>query len=539
MTPPPSSARASADEIEAALAPLSRDLHQAWWDASTVASDENEERQAACARRMGDFLGDTETFSALKAALDEANLRGDDELERRLHLLHDAFVPNQVGKQLRDAIVEVETSVEATFNRYRGHVDGGEVSDNDILEVLNQSDDTDERRRYWEASKEVGAEVAERVRELARLRNEAARSLGYRDHYALALETSDLDEERLFATLDAVDRATSAPFTAWKADADSRLAARFGCEVGDLGPWHYSDPFFQHAPKMPEASLDDVFADADLVNLTIQTYDGIGIDAREIIARSDLLPRDGKTQHAFAIDIDREGDIRVLCNIAPVERWAETTLHEIGHGIYDQGIDPSMPWMFRTPAHALTTEGAAMWFGRLVHDADWLETVVGLGGSELERLRKPVSETRRAALLVFARWVLVMMHFERGLYQDPDADHDRRWWELVERFQQMRVPADRSAPRAAPDWAAKIHIAVAPVYYQNYMYGELFASHMDAALADVAKSRIDDPAVGRWWNEQVFGPGASLRWDKLVERATGTPFSVDAFERDIAAPPAA
>src|SRR5262249_27689743 len=83
----------------------------------------------------------------------------------------------------------------------------------------------------WEASKQIGRESAERVRELARLRNEAARSLDYRDHFALALSTGELDETRLFATLDEVDRATAAPFTEWKRALDASLAARFRCAV--------------------------------------------------------------------------------------------------------------------------------------------------------------------------------------------------------------------------------------------------------------------------------------------------------------------
>ena len=72
----------------------------------------------------------------------------------------------------------------------------------------------------WEAGKQIGAEVAGDVRELARLRNEAARTLGYRDHFALALATSALDEARLFATLDEVDQLTAGPFAAWKAELD-------------------------------------------------------------------------------------------------------------------------------------------------------------------------------------------------------------------------------------------------------------------------------------------------------------------------------
>ena len=58
----------------------------------------------------------------------------------------------------------------------------------------------------------IGAAVADDVRELARLRNEAARSLGYRDWFALAIEISEMDETRLFETLDECDRLTAEPF---------------------------------------------------------------------------------------------------------------------------------------------------------------------------------------------------------------------------------------------------------------------------------------------------------------------------------------
>ena len=121
-------------------------------------------------------------------------------------MLHDAFVPHQVPADLRRAIVELETTVESTFNNFRGSIDGRRVDDNAIAEILRTSDDADERRAAWEASKQIGPEVADRIRELARLRNQAARDLGARDHFALALATGELDETRLFATLDDVDR---------------------------------------------------------------------------------------------------------------------------------------------------------------------------------------------------------------------------------------------------------------------------------------------------------------------------------------------
>jgi peptidyl-dipeptidase A len=134
-------------------------------------------------------------------------------------------------------------------------------------------------------------------------------------------------------------------------------------------------------------------------------------------------------------------------------------------------------------------------------------------------------------LLVFARWVLVVTHFERDLYADPDGDLDARWWDLVERFQLVRRP-ERDP---APDWAAKIHLAVVPVYYQNYLYGELFASQLGATLLDDAGGIVDEPAAGRLLVESVFAPGSSRRWDELIEAATGAPLDARHLGRELSA----
>ena len=42
-----------------------------------------------------------------------------------------------------------------------------------------------------------------------------------------------------------------------------------------------------------------------------------------------------------------------------------------------------------------------------------------------------------------------------------------------------------SGPRAIGrgDWAAKIHLTVAPVYYHNYLLGQMTASQLEATLA--------------------------------------------------------
>jgi peptidyl-dipeptidase A len=374
----------------------------------------------------------------------------------------------------------------------------------------------------------VGTEVAGRVRELAGLRNEAARRLGYRDFYALSLAAGELDEDRLFATLAEVDEATAGPFSAWKSELDAGLAERVSIDAAELRPWHYDDPFFQLPPKAGAVDLDHLFAAADLEALTLASYDRLGLELRPVMARSDLYAREGKSQHAFCIDIDREGDVRTLCNVVANARWMSTMLHEFGHAIYDVEVDGGLPWLLRNAAHALTTEGAAMFFERQLSDPAWLASVAGVGEDELSRLAPSLSGALRARLLVFSRWVLVMCHFEQGLYADPDADHDTRWWDLVERYQLLHRPDGRSAP----DWAAKIHLAVAPVYYQNYLYGELVASQLMAAVRRAAGG-LNGPEAGRFLAESFFRPGSRLRWDRLMESATGEPLTPASLVADL------
>jgi peptidyl-dipeptidase A len=514
------------DAVEERLKPLYRDRALAWWEASLDATEENASRCAATDLAFSNVLADAELFATVEGRLGSE----DDSLDRRrLDLLRALMLRHQVPSALRERIVELGADVSARFSRHRGVVRGVEVDDNEIKRILRESDDPAERREAWEASKTVGAAVADDVRELARLRNEAARALGHRDWFALSLATDEVDEQKLLETLGDADRATAEPFARWKSALDERLASRFGCAVTDLRPWHYADPFFQDAPPEGGVDLDPLFEGHDVVELARRTFDSIGFDPAGILGRSDLYPREGKNQHAFCMDVDREGDVRILVNVIPNHDWAITTLHELGHGVYALGYDVELPWLLRD-THLVTTEASAILFGGLASTSEWLERVLGVSPGECSRLEAPLRAARAAELLVFTRWVLVMNAFERALYANPDGDLDSLWWELVSRYQLVTPPEDRSAP----DWAAKIHIASAPVYYHTYLYGTIVALQLRQTLEAAVGGVVDRPEAGAFVRERLFAPGHSVRWDRLVERATGTPFSVDALARAVA-----
>jgi len=510
---------------EGTLRPLLVAASQAWWDSSTSATEEHERQRVEAELALSDALADPDLHREVSAAREN----GADGLTRReLDVLYHGLVPYQVPKGIRHRIVELEASVDSRFSQHRAVVGGRRMDDNEIRRLLRDSEDVAERREAWEGSKTVGAAVADDVRELARLRNEAARALGHRDWFALALATMEMDEERLFATLAECDSVTAEPFAAWKAETDAELARRFGCGADELRPWHYEDVFFQEVPVTGSVDTSEVFAGADVVALASRTFDGIGLATGPILERSDLFPRDAKSQHAFCIDIDREGDVRVLANVEHDSYWADTMLHELGHGVFDLGLDRSLPWLLRE-AHLTVTEGIAIMMGALAQEASWLRDVAGLGSDEAKALDGALRRRRSAESLVFVRWVLVMTNFERAFYADPEGDLSRIWWELVSRYQLLTPPDGRSEP----DWAAKIHVACAPVYYHTYLYGHLVASQLRAALERDAGGLVGRPEAGTLLAERVFAPGQSVRWDRLIEQATGEPLTAAHLAREI------
>ena len=521
-----SDARAILVEAEERLAPLSRASNLAWWESQVSATEENAARRAEAELAWSDALADRRMFAAVGAARESGS---NGVVLRQLELLRNLMLTHQLPDDLRARIVELESSVDMRFSRHRGVVGGAEVGDIEIKRILRQSDDPVERREAWEASKTVGAEVASDIRELARLRNEAARGLGFRDWFALSLATDELDEQKLVDTLAEADRVTAAPFARWKGALDERLAARFGCAVSDLRPWHYADPFFQETPPDGGVDLDPLFAGEDVVALAPRTFEGNGLEVERILTRSDRYPREEKNQHAFCIDIDRGGDVRILANTVQTHECTDTMLHELGHGVYDLGFREDLPWLLRS-THLVATEGSALLSGSLAGRGEWLERILGASASDVEELGARLESARAAELLVFTRWVLVMNTFERALYADPEADLDTIWWELVSRYQGITPPDGRRAP----DWAAKIHIAVSPVYYHTYLYGAIVGLQLTAALEEALGGIVDRPEAGAALRERLYAPGQSVRWDRLVEAASGSPLSVASLARAVA-----
>ncbi len=523
MTSPEDLSRFIQEHV-ARVEPLDKVVSLAYWSFTTTGKQEYEEEVTRLQVALRKVYADRPRFEQLKSLTDGRPI-DDPILARQVTLVRNAFTGNQMDDATIVELTRREVAIESTFNTFRAELRGRKVTENDLKEILRQSEDLDLRREAWEASKQIGAQAADRLIELVELRNDIARSIGFENHYCMSLTLQELDEDELFAIFGELDRLVSPIYRDYKAGLDTQLADRFGVTPEELCPWHYSDPFFQEAPAADPSVrkfLADTFAGQDIEAIIRRFYQAIGLDVDDVLARSDLYEREGKQQHAYCMHVDRKGDVRVLANIKPNDKWMSTMLHECGHAVYDKYLDMSLPYILRQPAHILSTEAIAMLMGRLNTDVDWLVTYTGVPQAEAYALADKLWGQLRGELLIVARWVPVMSHFERALYQNPRQDLNALWWDLEERFQMVPRPAGRDAP----DWAAKIHLSTSPVYYHNYLMGELIASQLrhtidGHVLGGDGRRFITDPTVGRYLTEEVFRPGAVRHWNEALEFATG------------------
>ena len=166
--------------------------------------------------------------------------------------------------------------------------------------------------------------------------------------------------------------------------------------------------------------------------------------------------------------------------------------------------------------------------------------MAGIGAVERDRIAAAAHATLRLEQLVFSRWAQVMFRFEKAMYENPDQDLNQLWWSLVERYQLLRQPVGRDEP----DWAAKIHVALYPAYYHNYLMGELLASQLENHLRTVVlggdpaapSTFAGRPEVGAFLREQVFKPGRTLPWNEMIARATGEPLTPVHYARQFVSP---
>jgi peptidyl-dipeptidase A len=465
------------------------------------------------------MYSDPSAFAELKAIKESGDVK-DPVLIRQIEIIYNAYLEKQVDTALITQKIRMETEISKKYSNFRTNINGKDLSDNQIEGILKSSTNSKDLQLAWEGSKMIGPEVAGDIIKLVKHRNTIAQKIGFRNYHEMSLKLSGQEPAEVTKIFDELDDLTRDSFVRLKGEIDTYYAKRYRIAVSDLRPWHYQNRYFQEAPEIYSVNFDKYYSNQDPVKLASAYYDGIGLNVDAILAKSDLYEKPGKNQHAFCTDIDREGDVRTLDNIRPDSKWMNTILHELGHGVYSYYNDRTLPFTLRDAAHTFTTEAIANMFGRLATNPQWMLNMGIIDAKESAKIAEDSQKALRLQMIVFSRWAQVMYRFEKAMYENPDQDLNQLWWNVVEKYQMLTKPEGRNMP----DWATKIHVALYPCYYHNYLLGELLASQLYSYIvSNVSKNQsfAGEKAVGDYLRNKVFMPGARYYWNDMIEKATG------------------
>jgi len=512
-------------KFEAQYIPLYKETNLAYWNASISGKEEDFKKVSDLQNKMTAIFSNKEDFNTLKKIHSSKGIT-DSVKKRELEILYLGYLGNQADTAKLNAINNAQNQIEQKYGNFRAEVGGKKLTDNEIEEKLTSSTDSKELESVWKAHKKIGTVVADDLKKLVKMRNELAKELGYLNFHEMRLKLTEEDPAEVLKLFDELDNLTKDAFKKEKDNIDTYFADRYKIKKEELMPWHYQNRFFQEAPKIYKVDYDKYYKDKDMVKLTSEFYNGIGLPVDDLIKNSDLFEKPGKNQHAYCTDINNDGDVRVLANVVPNEKWMGTLLHEFGHAAYDKNIDnKNLPFILRDAAQTFTTEAIAMLMERGSSNAYWLKDMKVITEDEAKQIADDGFKALRLQQLVFSRWSQVMYRFEKSMYENPDQDLNKLWWDLVEKYQLLKKPEGRNEP----DWASKIHIATVPCYYHNYHMGALLSSQLFYYInKNVLKNAdmktqffVGKPEVGKYLTEKVFAPGMKYYWNDMIEKATG------------------
>jgi carboxypeptidase Taq len=263
--------------------------------------------------------------------------------------------------------------------------------------------------------------------------------------------------------------------------------------------------------------------------------------------------RQDKTHHPFMTKFSL-GDVRITTRVKEddLSDALFSTLHEAGHAMYEQSIDPSFEG---TPLAGGTSAG--------VHESQsrtW-ENIVGrsrgfwefffprlkhafpdqLAGVSFDTLYRAINRVERSLIrtdadeVTYNLHVMIRFDLELDLLEGklevkdlPDAWHARYEADLG-----LRAPDDRDGVLQDVHWYG----GTVGGMFQGYTLGNVMSAQFYEAALRAHPEITNEIRQGRfatlrgWLTENIYRHGSKFTAAEIVERATGTPMSVEPYLR--------
>lgn len=495
---------------------------------------------------MAKFTGSSENIDQARNYLAIKDKLSNIQIKQLEAILYAAGNNPATVEDIVKAKIAADTKQTEMLYGFDFKINGESTTPNKIDEILNKSDNLDERLVAWEASKEVGIGLKDGLANLQDLRNKSVQALDYADFFHYQVSEYGMTTDEMMEVCNGMINDIWPLYRELHTWARYRLAEKYGKEVPEMLPAHWlPNRWGQDWTGLINAEgldLDAVLSKNDaewIVKEGEKFYISLGFDAlpESFYEKSSLYPLpEGanykKNNHASAWHMDNEKDVRSLMSVEPNTRWWETTLHELGHIYYYMTYtNPDVPLILRGGANRAYHEAMGSLLGLASMQQPFL---AGLGlmpeDVQVDEIQAMMKEALNYIILI--PWGAgVMTEFEKTLYADnlPKDEFNKKWWELKLKYQGIVPPYDRGEEFC--DAASKTHINNDAAQYYDYAmsFVLLFQFHQHIATNILnqdphATNYYGSKEVGNFLRDLMY-PGASVDWRDHLKNSIGSDMS--------------
>lgn len=434
-------------------------------------------------------------------------------------LIHD-FKDNVSDVGLHKKLKSMENNIAKTVNSYKGVIDGKEYSNADLVTILDTEKNPEIRQKAYNARfVDISNKVEKDLINLVKERNLYAQKKGYNNFYSYMLkEEYKVDEKQLFNVVDKIVDTTRPIYKLLRAKENAETAKTFGIPEEKLQPWHYG----LLSKDNPENEVNKYIKDnTQMENLVYDMYDKMGWKVKEMPITLDLYPKANKNQHGFCFDLNPNKDARILANLKNDVQSTQTLLHEMGHSVYALKYSPKLQYLDQTTHHA-TTEAVAMMMETVPDREAFYTKALNLPKSiseklEINRLKNSLKFVNRYATLI---------NFEKSMYENPDQDLSKLWFEMRNKYEMRNMP-----DKIVNEWANIPHLLSCPAYLQNYFRAEIMQNQMYDTAHKALGNLTENTDTAKFFEKKLFKYGTSLEENELLKKFTGSELNPEALCR--------
>lgn len=289
------------------------------------------------------------------------------------------------------------------------------------------------------------------------------------------------------------------------------------------------------------------------IHVSQEKQHAFGLDVLKAIGFDLEAGRLDTTAHPFCSGFG-PGDTRLTTryNTSSCLEPLSSTMHEAGHGIYEQGLPKAAE--FGTPLSEATSLGihesqSRMWenlVGRSRAFWTWALPVAkrnfapAIDSLTLDQVYASVNQVQRSFIRVEADEATYNLHImlRFGLERDlvsgrlPVKDLPAEWNKRFKAILGLDVPSHKLGCLQDVHWSFGL-IGYFPTYTLGNLYAAQFWETINTAIPDLdaQMARGEFGALKKWLNENIHQHGRRFRAGELCERVTGKPLSPEPLMR--------